>query len=107
MHEYERGPLKRLSPCNFKEREKLIQALAETHAEQVLIHPFRDGNGRIARVLSTLMALQGGLPMLDFSVIAEERKQGYFAAVQAGLARNYHPMEEVFAEVIARTLAVS
>ncbi|TAK86063.1 MAG: hypothetical protein EPO20_09750 [Betaproteobacteria bacterium] len=32
-------------------------ALAETHVELVLIHPFREGNGRIARALSTLMAL--------------------------------------------------
>jgi len=107
MHEYDQGSLQRCTPCNFKEREKLIQALAETHAELVLIHPFRDGNGRIARVLSTLMALQGGLPLLDFSVVAEESKQDYFAAVQAGLDRNYRPMEKVFAEVIARTLADS
>ncbi len=35
----------------------------EVHEELVLIHPFREGNGRVARLLSTLMAFQAGLPM--------------------------------------------
>ena len=59
----------------------------------------------IMRVLSILMALQGGLPLLDFSVIAEEKKPEYFAAVQAGLDKNYQPMEWLFAEIIERSLA--
>ena len=63
--------------------------------------------GRAARMLATLMALQAGLPLLDFRVVAEERKKAYFAAVQAALDRNYRPMERVFAEVIERTLAAS
>lgn len=66
---------------------------------------FREGNGRTARVLSILMALQAGLPLLDFSSIAEEKKQEYFSAVQAGLDKNYAPMERLFAEIIERSLA--
>lgn len=73
--------------------------------ELVLIHPFREGNGRAARVLSILMALQAGLPLLDFSSIAEEKKPEYFAAVQAGLDKNYAPMERLFAGIIERSLA--
>lgn len=107
MEEFERDVLARHTPCNFKERADIIRALAETHVELVLIHPFREGNGRVARVLSTLMALQAGLPLLDFSLIAGERKQAYFAAVQAGLDKNYRPMEQLFAEIIERSLAAS
>lgn len=73
----------------------------------MLIHPFREGNGRVARILSILMALQAGLPLLDFSVIAEDKKQDYFVAVQAGLEKNYTPMEKLFAEIIERSLASS
>jgi len=48
--------------------EEVIKALAVVHTELVLIHPFRaEGNGRVARMLATLMALQAGLPPLDFS----------------------------------------
>jgi len=45
--------------------------------------------------------------MLDFSLIAEEKKQAYFAAVQAGLDRNYKPMERLLSEIIERSLALS
>jgi cell filamentation protein len=107
MVEFERDVLTRCTPCNFTVRNEVVRALAETHVELVLIHPFRDGNGRVARVLSTLMALQAGLPLLDFSTIANEKKEGYFAAVQAGLDRNYQPMEKIFAEVIERSVAES
>ena len=105
MTEFETDVLSRLTPCNFKDRAAIARALAETHVELVLIHPFREGNGRAARVLSILMALQAGLPLLDFSSIAEEKKQDYFAAVQAGLDRSYALMEWLFAEIIERSLA--
>lgn len=105
MAEFEKTVLARHTPCNFKDRTDIVRALAETHVELVLIHPFREGNGRTARIVSILMALQAGLPLLDFSVIAEEQKPAYFAAVQAGLDRDYQPMERLFAEIIARSLA--
>ena len=107
MAQSERDVLQRNTPCNFKDRADIIRALAETHAELVLIHPFREGNGRVARILSTLMALQAGLPLLDFGWIAGEKKEAYFAAVQAGLDRNYKPMERLFAEIIERSLPAS
>ncbi len=107
MAEFERNVLARHTPCNFKQRTAVTRALAETHVELVLIHPFREGNGRAARILSILMALQAGLPLLNFSPIAEEKKPEYFAAVQAGLDKNYAPMERLFAEIIERSLASS
>ena len=105
MTAFEANVLKRGTPCNFRDRSAVARALAETHVELVLIHPFREGNGRTARVLAMLMALQAGLPPLDFSLIAEEKKLDYFAAVQAGLDRNYGPMERLFAGIIERSLA--
>ena len=107
MAEFERKVLARHTPCNLKDRAAIARALAETHVELVLIHPFREGNGRAARILLILMALQAGLPPLNFSSIAEEKKQEYFAAVQAGLDKNYAPMERLFAEIIERSLASS
>lgn len=107
MAEFERDVLSRCTPCRFSTREEVVRALAEAHVELVLIHPFREGNGRISRVLSTLMALQAGLPLLDFSPITGERKESYFAAVRAGLDRNYRPMERIFSEVIERSVVES
>jgi len=107
MDQFEQDVLWTCTPCHFAGRAAVTRALAETHVELVLIHPFRDGNGRLARVLSTLMALQAELPLLDFSVIAGEKKQEYFAAVRAGLEKNYTPMQRLFGEIIERSLLAS
>ncbi len=104
MADFETEILKKYTPCIFESMEHVISALAIVHTELLLIHPFREGNGRIARLLSTLMALQAGLPPLDFSGFAKERREEYFAAVRQGLDRNYKPMEEVFRTVIDQSL---
>ena len=106
MEQFEQEQLKKYTPCLFEKREEVVGAIAEVHTELVLIHPFREGNGRVARVLATLMALQAGLPLLDFSIM-NEQKDKYFAAVQVGLERNYRPMETLFAEVIESSVAAS
>ena len=50
------------------------------------------------------MALQAGLPFLDFSGFEKERREEYFTAVRYGVDRNYEPMEKVFTDVIDRSL---
>jgi cell filamentation protein len=104
MRQFENQQLARLTPCRFTSIQEIAAALAEVHVELVLIHPFREGNGRIARLLSVLMALQAGLPPLDFSEIQGEKREEYFSAVQAGMDRNYQPMAKIFDRVIGRTL---
>jgi len=103
MQAFEEGPLRRHTPCTFSAPGRVIEALAEVHVEFILIHPFREGNGRVGRILSTLMALQANLPLLDFRPIRGRRKEDYFAAVRAGLDRNYKPMGEIFELVLNRT----
>jgi cell filamentation protein len=103
MTQLEQDVLTRNTPCNFKNRREVIHALAEAHTELVLIHPFREGNGRVARILSTLMALQAGLPLLDFGVISGELKREYFEAIQAGMDKNYKPMERLFSLIIEKS----
>lgn len=107
MDQFEREVLSRCTPCRFTDLVQVVRAMAETHVELVLIHPFRDGNGRLARMLSTLMALQAGLPLLNFSLIAGDRKNAYIAAIQAGLNKRYVPMERLLEEIIEQSRATS
>jgi cell filamentation protein len=104
MKEFERGPLRQYTPCRFDSLVDQASALAIVHSELILIHPFRDGNGRCARLLAMLMGLQAGLPALDFGGIRGAEKREYFAAVHAALGREYDPMTKVFRGVIERTL---
>lgn len=49
------------------------------------IHPFQDGNGRISRVLTTLLLLQAGyryVPYSSMERIIEENKEGYYRALR-------------------------
>jgi cell filamentation protein len=104
MEELEKGPLREFTPCRFDTIEKTVKALAVVHTELLLIHPFRDGNGRVARLLATLMALQAGLPPLNFSSLKGDKRKAYYEAIRAVLDRDYRPMEEVFNGVIRKTL---
>lgn len=105
MEEFEKNILTRYTPCSFSSEQEIVTALAVVHTELILIHPFREGNGRVSRLLAILMALQAGLPLLDFSEFERERQQEYFLAVRYGIERNYKPMERVFTDVISRSLA--
>jgi cell filamentation protein len=103
MAELERGPLAALTPCRPASDQVVANALAVVHAELILIHPFRDGNGRVARLLAMLMGLQAGLPPLDFSALDGRNKQTYIAGIHAALVRDYAPLTALFERIIART----
>jgi cell filamentation protein len=103
MKSFEKDILVRYTPCRGGRIEEVIRALAVVHTELVLIHPFREGNGRVARMLASLMSLQAGLPALDFGGVRARKRKEYFAAIQAGLRRDYRPMERIFISVIRRT----
>lgn len=104
MKELEQGPLRAYTPCVFEAEADVVRALAVVHTELVLIHPFREGNGRVARFLAAAMAMQADYPPLDFGGVRGKQRQAYFAAVRAGLERNYGPMETIFRAVLRRTL---
>jgi len=48
------------------------------------IHPFQDGNGRLSRILTTLLLLQAGYAYVPFSSlesVIENSKEGYYLAL--------------------------
>ena len=104
MARFDQDVLRVHTPCMGMDRERLVRALAMTHAEFILIHPFREGNGRLARVMNTLMALQAGLPALDYGGIRGAAKHRYIGAIHSAMDLDYEPLEAVFRSVITRTL---
>jgi Fic family protein len=49
------------------------------------IHPFQDGNGRLSRVITTLLLLQAGyayVPYTSLESVIEQSKEGYYLALR-------------------------
>ncbi len=91
LSDFERNFLARWTPCDQLSHAELVEAIAVTHVEFILIHPFREGNGRLSRLLADVMAVQADHAPLDYSEW-ERRKPDYIAAIHAGFAGNYAPM---------------
>ena len=107
MEAFEKGLLRKYTPCLKAPLPKIARQIAEVHAELLLIHPFREGNGRLARWLADLMALQAGLPMPSYGFTgrgSKARKENYLEAVKRGYLGDYEALASVFLEAIERRL---
>ncbi|HVT12390.1 MAG TPA: Fic family protein [Fimbriimonadaceae bacterium] len=101
---FEDDILSRYTPCDSRRGMDLAYALAVVHVEFILVHPFREGNGRLGRWLATLMALQAGHPFLDFSLeTTEVGRKRYFAALRRGFLRDLAPAVNLFGEILKRS----
>jgi len=107
MHELEVKYLKKYTPCNFIKDEDLAYALGVVHIELIVIHPFRDGNGRVARLLANLMALQAGRIFLNYAPIDRTINQAgydnYIRAIHQGIDCKYEMIEGIFMELLKAT----
>lgn len=101
----ERESLAVKTPCRPGPLDRIARDLAEVHAELLLVHPFREGNGRLARWVADIMALQAGLPLPVYRFTgrgSEAEKGKYLAAVKRGYQKDYAPLAAFFAEVVER-----
>jgi cell filamentation protein len=105
MTTFEHEVLARCTPCVPGPLETVTEAMALVHADLLLIHPFRDGNGRLARWLADLMAVQAGLPVPDYALSGRSstaRRERYVSAVRQGYVQNYAPLATFFGEAVRR-----
>lgn len=81
--------------------------LALVHYQFETIHPFADGNGRVGRMLISLMALSGGLldiPALYLSPAIEGEKDRYIDLLYGVSARSdWTPWLVFFCEIVVRS----
>lgn len=106
MDHLEANTLKACTPCHGETTREIAQKMAEVHAELLLVHPFREGNGRLARWIADLMSLQAGLGLPDYALSGRgsvKRRQDYLAAVQHGYAQNYRPLTDFFLTALERS----
>jgi Fic family protein len=110
--------------------EELVTWFNETIAERALhpliaigifvvvfleIHPFQDGNGRLSRVLTTLLLLQSGyayVPYSSLESVIEQSKESYYLALRSTQgsirteAPNWFPWLLFFLKALHRQMQV-
>jgi Fic family protein len=72
----------------------LIVRAAMAHLHLVSVHPFRDGNGRISRIVQSLVLARGGLLAPEFVSIEEylgSNTSAYYAALQQVQGGSFQP----------------
>jgi Fic family protein len=78
---------------NENQNPVIIAAIA--HHEFVKIHPFKDGNGRTARILLNLILLKKGFPICN---IRRDERPMYYEALSLADTGLYEPIIELVAE---------
>lgn len=97
------------TPCHGGNLDEIAAHIAIVHSEFLLLHPYREGNGRTARLVASLMAYQAGQPGIDFGFIGGRGKEfeRYVGAIQEGVKNNYHPMTKIVLRALRQAARVT
>lgn len=82
-------------------KDEFCEKLAEHYCELNMIHPFREGNGRVQRLLFEHLSLSAGYD-LDWEDISQAE---WIQANIDGVNVNYGPMSEIFKRIVSRISA--
>ncbi|MFA5246793.1 MAG: Fic family protein [Candidatus Micrarchaeia archaeon] len=66
-----------------------IYSSVKIHHDLVRIHPFVDGNGRLARLLMNLRLMRSGFPP---TILRKEERRGYYSALEKADAGDFRPL---------------
>jgi Fic family protein len=80
----------------------VVVRAAMVHLHLASVHPFRDGNGRISRIVQSLVLARGGLLAPEFVAIEEflaGNTAAYYATLQTVQGATYHPERDATAWV--------
>ena len=97
------GEMERLIALYEENLEQLhpVELASEIHHRLVAIHPFVDGNGRVARLVMNLILMQVGYVP---AIIREEDREEYYTALEAADGGNIEPLLAMVEREVAQTL---
>ena len=86
---------------------EVIKLLAWFQHRFVFIHPFRDYNGRTARMLTILILLKLNLPPLEIRAENEVDIKNYLTAMQKADEGDYSLLEQLLGQALSESLQSS
>ena len=105
MLRFETDFLQPCTPYRISSHKTIFEIAATLHSELLVIHPFRDGNGRLARWLVDLIFVQAGYPIPEYGFTgkgARVNRRDYLDAVFKGYIQDYRFLADFFATAIER-----
>ncbi len=86
-----------------KERNNyhIIELSSLLHHKLVAIHPFWDGNGRVARIIMNILIMHAGYPM---TIILKNDRRRYYRVLSEADRGNYKNLCEFIAQNVIRSL---
>ena len=83
---------------------EVVELLAWFQHRFVFIHPFQDYNGRIARMLTTLILLKLNLPPIELKAETREDRKRYLKAMQKADAGDLTSLEILINNALSESL---
>jgi len=89
--------IKKASRVKYKNIEDISLSIAEVVSDFLFIHPFREGNGRVSRLIGDIILAKNDLPMIGLDLKSSDN---YIEKVHEGYAKNYEPLARLLKEKI-------
>lgn len=81
--------------------EDIAELLAIVSSELTIIHPFREGNGRIIRVVMDIISIAFDLSPANWSSLESMKdKENYLSCMYAGYRKDYKPLTEFIYQLL-------
>jgi len=87
----------------INDTELISLKVAEVVSEFLFIHPFREGNGRISRLLGDIILAKNNFPMIGMNLMTDELD--YLKRVREGYNKNYKPLAETIKEKLIERIS--
>lgn len=98
--------LKHIPPLSKEEEflSEVISLLSWFQHQFVWIHPFKDYNGRLARLTTNLLALNLRLPALEIKAETGRDRENYMSAMKAADNHDLSKLDKLIADALKESL---
>ncbi len=80
---------------------KAVYSAVKVHYDTVRVHPFVDGNGRLARLLMNLRLMRAGFPP---TILRREERRVYYSALEKADKSDFHPLTVLIGNDVEKAL---
>lgn len=88
---------------NARKELHIVELASILHHKFVYIHPFWDGNGRVARLIMNVLIMQASYPL---SIILKNDRKRYYRVLSEADKGEYAPLCEFVAQAVLRSLNI-